>query len=338
MSVMTRSKNVRLSIANQAGMTLIELLVALAIGSFLMIGAVQVYNQSRQAFIINESIARVQETAQFAMDTIEADLRMASNWGMHSRGTAVEGRSIIGNANPNSLAAPATCGANWALDLARPVDGNNDAYGLACPAVGTAGAQANSDVVTTRRATVTPTALTPGRLQIQSTRIQGALVDNGLMPTGFTVADSETHDLLVNSYYVSAPSAQTAGVLIPGVPSLRRKSLGVAGGAATITDQEVAPGIENMQLQLGVDVDEDNTVDRYVNPGDAILTPGAAGFIPGSRVITARIWLVVRGVTTELGIRDNVNYAPAGVALGTYSDSFRRMQVSKTILLRNART
>ena len=75
-------------LTSQSGMTLVELLVALAIGSFLMIGTIQVYNQSRQAFIINESIARVQETAQFAMDTIEADLRMASNWGLHSRGLA----------------------------------------------------------------------------------------------------------------------------------------------------------------------------------------------------------------------------------------------------------
>ena len=96
---------------NQSGMTLVELLVALAIGSFLMIAAVQVYNQSRQAFIINESIARVQETAQFAMDTIEADLRMASNWGRLSRGLAIEGRSLLGNANPNGLAEPAACGA-----------------------------------------------------------------------------------------------------------------------------------------------------------------------------------------------------------------------------------
>ena len=74
---------------DQAGLTLIELMVALAIGSFLIIGAVQIYTQSRQAFLVNESIARVQETAQFAMDTIEADLRMASNWGRNSRGTAV---------------------------------------------------------------------------------------------------------------------------------------------------------------------------------------------------------------------------------------------------------
>jgi len=319
--------------SNQFGMTLVELLVALAIGSFLMIGAVQVYNQSRQAFTINESIARVQETAQFAMDTIEADLRMASNWGRHSRGVAVEGRSLLGNANPDSLAEPATCGAGWALDLANPVVGSNNNYTLTCGATGTGGAQANSDVVTTRRATVLPTALDGSRLQIQTSRVQGVLFDDGNMPGGFTAADSETHDLLVNSYYVAASSA-----LIPGVPTLRRKTLTSVGGAPAIVDQEVAPGVENMQLQFGVDVDDDNTVDRYVNPGHAILTPGAAGFIPGARVMTARVWLVVRGITIENGIQDNVNYAPGDVPLGTYNDSIRRMMVSKTILLRNART
>jgi len=319
--------------ARQSGMTLVELLVALAIGSFLMIGAFQVYNQSRQAFIINESIARVQETAQFAMDTVEADLRMASNWGQHSRGVAIEGRSLLGNANPNGLAEPAACGAGWALDLANPVAGSNNAYGLACAATGTGGAQANSDVVTTRRTTVLPTALNAARLQVQTTRIQGALFDDGAVPGGFSAADSETHDLLVNSYYVAASST-----LIPGVPTLRRKSLVSVGGAPAITDLEVAPGVENMQLQFGVDVDDDNTVDRYVNPGDAILTPGAAGFIPGAHVITARIWLVVRGITIETGIQDTVNYAPGDVVLGTYNDSIRRMQVSKTILLRNARS
>ena len=87
---------------------MIELMVALAIGSFLMVGAIQIYAQSRHAFVINESIARVQETAQFAMDTIEADLRMASNWGRNSRALAVEGRSLAGNFNPKGLPAPST--------------------------------------------------------------------------------------------------------------------------------------------------------------------------------------------------------------------------------------
>jgi len=62
------------------------------------------------------------------------------------------------------------------------------------------------------------------------------------------------------------------------------------------------------------------------------------GFIPGSRDITARLWMIIRGVSREAGLADATNYTPAGVNLGTYNDSFRRMQVSKTILLRNART
>jgi type IV pilus assembly protein PilW len=321
----------------QSGVTLIEVMVALAVGSFLMIGAIQVYSQSRAAYVINESIARVQETAHFAMDTVEADLRMASNWGRHSRGSAVEGRSLIGDNNPKGLTVPlgatGSCGATWAFDLARPIAGGNNAYTLPCAPAGGAVAQGNSDIVTARRATVAPTALQPGQLQIQSTRIQGELFQDGVVPPTFDPAESETHDLLVNSYYVATNSA-----LIPGAPTLRRKSLQSVGGAPAIVDQEIAPGVENMQLQFGVDVDEDNTVDRYVNPGDAILDPADAAFIPGSRVITARIWLLVRGLTPETGIRDNVNYAPGDVALGNFNDNFRRIQVSKTILLRNARS
>ena len=315
----------------QAGVTLVELMVALTIGSFLMVGAVQVYNQSRHAFVINESIARVQETAQFAMDTIEADVRMASNWGRHSRGSSIVGRSVTGDANPLTLATPAACGAAWALDLARPVEGNNNNYGLACGAVG--GAQINSDTVTMRRTTVAATALEAGRLQIQTTRIQGELFTDGNVPSAFDPVASETHNLLVNTYYVAANST-----LIPGVPTLRRKMLTSVGGVPTVVDQEVAPGVQNLQLQFGVDVDQDNTVDRYVNPGDAILDPLAVGFIPGARVLTARIWLVVRGITPELGIQDLRDYEPGDIDLGVYTDAFRRMQVSKTILLRNART
>jgi len=93
----------RMQFKNQTGLTLVELMVALAIGSFLVVGAVQIYNQSRHAFVINESVARVQETAQFAMDTIEADLRMASNWGRTSRALSVEGRSLPGDLDPKTL-------------------------------------------------------------------------------------------------------------------------------------------------------------------------------------------------------------------------------------------
>jgi type IV pilus assembly protein PilW len=312
-------------------MTLVELMVSLAVGSFLIVGAVQVYNQSRQAFVINESIARVQETAQFAMDTVESDLRMASNFGMHSRGTSIENRSLPGVPNPGALGAPLACGVTWALDLRRPVEGENNTYTLPCAVVG--GLQANSDSVTIRRATVAATPLSAGTLQVQTNRIEGWMFDDGNLPADFTAADSETHDLLINTYYVAASST-----LIPGVPTLRRKSLVTVAGVSAVADQEVAPGVESMQLQFGIDVDQDNTVDRYINPGDPIMDNTDPAFIPGARVMTARIWMVVRSINAEVGLQDNVNYTAGDVNLGTFNDQFRRMMVSKTILLRNARS
>ena len=314
----------------QRGLTLVEMMVALAIGSFLMIGALQIYNQSRQAFVINESIARVQETAQFAMDTIEADLRMASNWGRTSRGLTIEGRSMQGNVNPNGLAVPLDCGDDWVLELATPVDGNDNNYSLTCPAQNLE--QPNSDVLIVRRASVAPVPLQPGRLQIQTTRVQGEIFDDGIVPPAFSPADSTTHNLMVTSYYVDANSD-----LIPGIPTLRRKTLGIQGINSAVFDQEIAPGVENLQVQLGIDMNEDNTVDRYVNPGDQIYNPDAPGYFPGARVLTARIWIVVRGLTPELGINDQRNYTPGNVNLGSYTDDVRRLQVSKTILLRNTR-
>ncbi len=335
----------------QTGLSLVELMVALAIGSFLMIGTIQIYTQSRQAFIVNESIARVQETAQFAMDTIEADLRMASNWGRTSRGLAIEGRSIVGDDNPTGLPLPATnCANDWALNLALPIDGGNNVYATALACGATGGAQTFSDVITVRRASVVHVDPLLGQLQIQSSRIAGQIFANGAVPVSFSAAsaagaaddptdpifDSETHNLIVTSYYVSPTSA-----LINGVPTLRRHRL-IGGGVLgpRIVDEEVAPGIENLQIMLGVDVDADNTVDRYVNPGDPIYNPNKLGdgYVPGARIITARIWMIVRGVDIEPGVQDGRDYRPGDVVLGVPNDTFRRMQVSKTILLRNARS
>jgi len=316
--------------SRQHGITLIELMVALAIGSFLMIGAIQIYSQSRQAFVINESIARVQETAQFALDTIEADLRMASNWGRTSRSLSIEGRSLIGQPNPKVLAVPLDCSEDWAIELGTPVDGFDNVMGLTCPAQNAA--QPNSDVLTVRRASVNPVPLQAGRLQIQTTRTQGEIFDDGNVPPQFDPGTSATHNLVVSSYYVDANSD-----LIPGVPTLRRKVLGIQGANSAIFDQEIAPGVENLQVQFGIDMNEDNTVDRYVNPGDEIYNPEAPGYFPGARVLTARVWLVVRGLTRENGIDDQRTYSPGNAPPQSFNDEIRRMQVSKTILLRNTR-
>lgn len=326
---------IQLERRTSAGVTLVELMVALAIGSFLIIGAVQIATQSRHAFRVNESIARVQETAQFVMDTLESDLRMASNWGMLSRSDAVEGRSLPADADPLDLlptsgAIVDDCGLDWSLDLGNPIEGSNNDDPFPCDTT-THGEQSKSDTLTVRRTSIEPpAALVAGRLYVQSTRTKGQVFDGqDGVPPGFTspTADTESHALLVNTYYVAPDSA-----LIPGVPTLRRKTLTEVGNVAVMQDQEVAPGVENLQVQLGLDVDLDGAVDRYVNPGDPLLDD------PSNRVMTARIWLVVRAIDPEIGIVDDRTYTPADVNLGQPDDQYRRLQVSKTILLRNARS
>lgn len=78
---MTRALRFREDRRGARGVTLIELMVALAIGSLLLIGLVQVFAASRAAYSTAEGMARVQENARFAIDYLQRDIRMAGHFG-----------------------------------------------------------------------------------------------------------------------------------------------------------------------------------------------------------------------------------------------------------------
>lgn len=67
--------------AREAGLSLIELMIALLIGTILLVGLVQVFGASRSAYQLSEGMARTQENARFAMDYLQRDLRMAGHYG-----------------------------------------------------------------------------------------------------------------------------------------------------------------------------------------------------------------------------------------------------------------
>lgn len=67
--------------ARNSGLSLVELMVALAIGTVLVLGLVQVFAASRAAYQMSEGMARVQENARFAMDFLQRDIRMAGHFG-----------------------------------------------------------------------------------------------------------------------------------------------------------------------------------------------------------------------------------------------------------------
>jgi type IV pilus assembly protein PilW len=319
----------------QHGMTLIELMVALAIGAFLMLGAITVFMQSRTTFRITESLSRLQENARFALEMLEPDIRMAHYWGLTPRTYLVNGRRA-----PTDGAGIGThdCGNNWNINLNEAVEGTNNAYTWNCVANGTA--ETNADTLIVRRASEDPVAaLSAGTLYIQSARGQlGQLFVGTAIPAGYSPATSATHRLLVNGYYVDRESS------VAGMPSLRRKTLQPGGN---IIDEEIMVGVEDMQIEFGVDTDLPGTpvapnanrgaVDRYVNPDDPIIDPTNGAFNPNAEILAVRIWLRLRAERIENGLTDPTTYQYADQNFGVFNDSIRRVLISKTIYLRNAR-
>lgn len=320
------SRMIRSPRARLRGVNLIELMVAMVISLVLIGGAIQVYLFSRENYDANESVSRLQETARYALSLIEPDIRMANSWGL------VKGSGFVDVSGVT--ATDTNCGDKFAVDVMNTLGGSNDGYTMACAAFG-AGAMATADTLVVRRASVLP-ATTGSPVKVCSTRTQATLV-TGATPTCPASPIGQLNDLIVNAYYIDRDSDRLAGL-----PTLRRYGLDTA---TTLKDVEIVPGIEDMQVQFGIDPSGIKGIaTRYVNPGDV---PAAA------QVVSVRIWLLVRSETPDQGFNSDKVYQygersddngttsdltdmSATTAAFKPNDKFRRLLVSRTIQVRNA--
>jgi type IV pilus assembly protein PilW len=343
------------------GLSLVELLVALTIGSILMVGAVFVYQQSHKTHTVSDTIARVQENARYVLSIIEPDVQLAGYYGFSNSPDDL--KFISGGSTATVTAAmdmqtssakvadlPGAfhvCGDNFAIDVLAPVQGIDDDYTLACAAQG-GGALPGADTLTIRRASTEPlAAATSGRVQMLVSRLsptnQFVLADGDLPPAPLLDPGMvEVRDLFVRTYYISADSEPD----LAGVPALRIKSLDIDG----FIDEELMSGVEDLQVQFGIDTgdyDGDGAIDPGMD-GDLDGIPDSpngvatryvdADAVPaGFQVVAVRLWLLVRAAQVEQGFTDDRTYAYAGKVV-TPNDGFRRVLVSRTIQLRNART
>ena len=356
----------------ERGLSLIELMVAMAIGAVLIFGATDVYINSRNSYGVNENVTRLQETARYAMSVIEPDVRMSNFWGLLKGAGAVTNQAAQ-TAAPGAVATGAAiniCGNNFAIDLGNNLQGDNNggvANGIwlsatrqpGCNtlfdldtntgALWTTTAVTTADTLTVRRASVIRNAaLTANVLELCTTRISGRVQSDTATACSAWPAGMISN-LIVDAYYVDRNSLQQAGL-----PALRRKTLD-SSGTLRFVDQEIIAGVEDMQVQFGIDpFGNTGVATRYVNP-DAV--PGTA------QIVAVRVWLLVRSDTAEAGFTDNAVYQygdrlqatgvtgnlnlaadagkayqpslnPDATALGPRH--VRRLLISRTISLRNA--
>lgn len=72
---------IRPALSRPAGFSLVELLIALALGLILVLGVVQIFIGTRQSFVVQQHTAAMQENARFMLSRIARELRMVNVYG-----------------------------------------------------------------------------------------------------------------------------------------------------------------------------------------------------------------------------------------------------------------
>jgi type IV pilus assembly protein PilW len=292
---------------SQRGFSLVELMVALAIGIFLLAGALTVFQQTRTQYRAIEAVSRLQESARYAMSVLENDLRLAGYWAKHSQSGSVTGIPAVlalALCDPDFDPTPANL---------RTYVAGGGAVTLNCAT----NPRAGTDVLIIRRSSVDPVPpelaadedtvpdLVDGVLYAQNSYVGTLVFEGDSIPTPYFSDTSDTHLLITNAYYVSNGSESD-----PNLPSLHRVSL-AAGPAAQ--DDEIIQGIESLTIEFGLDTNGDTAVDTWsVDPAALAADPPLA----------ARVTLVARAEQRENTV---------------VPDGFRRFSITKTVYLRNER-
>ena len=337
------------------GVSLIELMVALTIGLVILAGTLAMYMKARDIYSSNDTVSRLQENARYAMNIIESDLRMANFWGLMSRSLFIENSSCT--PAPTDIAVAGTCGAtvacpggttgtDWSFDADNYIDGLNDVVAnaalksatrtLSCSAKDGSGntgqTVAGTDVLVIRRASsdlLAPAAAPAAKTAYIASTRTAATIFTDAVPAAYSSLGVvnppryEVRPFVTSVYYISRDSIGN-----PGFPSLRRKQLGAGASGPQLTDQEMLPGIEDLQFLVGWDTTgSDARADVYLPP-ETKPTGGA--------IVAVQVCMVVRSETLDLAMNNATYVDCKGNSLA--SGNHRRMLVSRTVQLRNRRS
>ena len=104
---------------SQKGLSLIELMIAMAIGLVLILGVIQIFSASRTASQLAEGASRTQENARFAVDYLQRDIRMAGHLGCVND----QAHFVKGEGDPVLNVGAVTSGSGHPLDFSVSIQG-----------------------------------------------------------------------------------------------------------------------------------------------------------------------------------------------------------------------
>ncbi|MBL0567088.1 PilW family protein [Aeromonas veronii] len=318
------------------GFTLVEWLVAMLLGLFLLAGVFTVFVMSRSSSEDAFDQSELQENGRLAIRLISQDIKWAGFFGAYTGQSTQVGSSLslsAGSIVPASSdcldersvgSLPSNAGPIRGLWVSR-VSTTKGLAGFAC--ILAADRVANSDVISIKRLVGRPIPASEGldtnRFYMAANSQEARIIKGSeTRPLFGANNESQIWEYQHYIYYLSQED---------GVPVLRKRYLTVNGGSALIGGA-MAEGVEHMVLMYGVDdsLIPDGRIDRYISTDQMTTQRWNEG-----RVLGARLFLLIRAARESSRYKNNNSYQLGNITVDGGGDGYRRLLLESSIALRN---
>ncbi len=315
-------KNLAHIMKRARGFSLVELMVALTIGLIILSAVSMLFVSSKKTYTTQDSLARLQENARFAMQFIIKDLRLAGYYG------------CIDEIGPDTVNSTLSGSTDFFYNAQIPLEGLNDASGAWYPSGETTlptDIEAGTDAIAIRKADASSSLY----LDQEMPNTSAVLKTNNTDPISgdsITITDILANgDILMISDCASADIFQVTGLNTTDPHIVHNTGSGTPGNAtkefskpyspsddktrimkfATVqyyiatgasgnpalfrkeldnTPVELVDGIEHLQVMYGKDTTGDRVPNRYLKAGESGLQSAA----DWGSVVSVRIGIIAR--------------------------------------------
>jgi len=328
-AAMTSKERVLPASACAVGFSLVELMVSMTIGLMLLATLLVVFANASATRDELERTSRQIENGRYAVELLSDDLRVAGYYGEVT---------VAELAAPAELPDPcSTVATEWAAAMPIHIQGYNG--GAGAPPCIPAGIKANTDILVVRRVKTCAAGVascepaTTGKPYVQASQCNTETIQHivgTLGTTAFTLRRKDCttpgalRQYLVNVYYISATNF--AG---QNIPTLMRLEL----TGSTIAQVPLVEGIEEFNVEYGIDSDGDGQPDAYIADPTTYTYAGCIecrAVDNWANVVTAKLHVLARSPEPSPGHIDTKTYtlghddAGNAITVGPKKDGYRR--------------
>lgn len=367
--IMTGIEALRFSSRRSSGVTLVELLIAMAIGTVLSLAMSAVFVKVIESRTEIDRTGQKLENGRYAMEVLGEEIRLAGFYGGYRPPSVTGGTASWQTPSPCETAI-ASLGWGWNGPAAPPSVPVPimafEGHGTTLTATGVLSCLSNyrtgTDVLVVRRLSTTELAPGSGAVSSNAPYLQVSACNGDTQDFVFGAGSATGSFVLkrgdaamgspiclqsnpatgIRQFFVKIFYVATCDVCSPSsdsVPTLKEVTLDAAGGALAMTTRSMVPGIEDLHVDFGVDDDtsKDGSIDLEASGGnyrDSNAT--AAPSFNWQDVMAVRASVIARDLQPTNGYVDAKTYRLGNVDVSPPSNSpFKRRVFSSVFRLPN---